>query len=263
VSSRPLPSYAADDLTALLAVLPDADSVELKLTVPRADQRTVARRLGIDSIDAQIRQVVFVDTPDLELSAAGLVIRARRTQRKPADVTVKLRPMLPGEAPSGMRSLPGFKTEIDASPAGFVCSCSLTHELPDRKVKKLIDGDRSVEGLLDDGQEALLSRLPEGVELRHLRVLGPVHVLKCKWRPAGFARRMVAELWLLPGGANILELSTKSAPHLAFQAAAETKSFLADHGVDLGAPQELKTASAMAAVAGAHLHRTIDKEPMS
>jgi hypothetical protein len=73
-----------------------------------------------------------------------------------------------------------------------------------------------------------------------------VHLLKCKFSPKGFARPMTAELWMLPDNSRILELSTKCEPLLAFQVAAEAKVFLADHGVDLGAPQELKTASALA-----------------
>jgi hypothetical protein len=62
---------------------------------------------------------------------------------------------------------------------------------------------------------------------------------------------MVAELWFLPDGSRILELSTKCTPAEAFQAAAEAKVFLARHGLDLGAPQETKTRSALAALAAA------------
>jgi hypothetical protein len=246
-----LPTYDADQLAGLLGALPDVDSVELKLTIPRADQRTVARRLGIDSMDAEIRQVVFVDDPELQLSAAGVVVRARRTQRKPGDATVKLRPMLPADVPAGLRDLVGFKVEIDASPAGFTCSCSLTAKVHDKKVKALITGDRDLVDVLDDAQRDLLAdRLPSTMDIDDLRVLGPVHLLKCKFAPEGFPRPMTAELWLLPQG-RILELSTKCAPNEAFQAAAETKLFLAGHGVDLGAPQELKTGSALASLAAA------------
>lgn len=265
VSRHALPTYDAEQLAGLLAALPDVDSVELKLTVPRADQRTVARRLGIDSIDARVRQVAFVDTLDLQLSAAGVVVLARRTQRKPGDVTVKLRPMLPGDVPPELRDLPGFKVEIDASPVGFTCSCSITAQTHDRKVKELLTGDQELARMLDDTQRGLLNdRLPEGVAIADLRVLGPVHLLKCTWSPEGYARRMVAEVWLLPGGGQILELSTKVAPEQAFQAVAEAKVFLESHGVDLGAPQELKTKAALAALAGADAAMTArDEERVS
>jgi hypothetical protein len=263
MSDASLPTYDADQLAGLLAALPGVDGVELKLTVPRADQRTVVRSLGIDSIDARIRQVAFIDTLDLRASAAGVVVRARRTQRKAGDVTVKLRPMLPGDVPAGLREVPGFKIEIDASPVGYTCSCSVTAEVSDKKVKELLIGTRELADLLTDTQRGLLNeRLPEDVSISDLRVLGPVHLLKAKFSPEGFARPMVAEVWLLPGGGQILELSTKVPPHEAFYAAAETKVFLADHGVDLGAPQELKTKSALAALAEADAPSR-DEEPVA
>jgi hypothetical protein len=71
---------------------------------------------------------------------------------------------------------------------------------------------------------------------------------------------MVAELWLLPNGDRILELSTKADPREAFQVAAEAKVFLAGHGVDLGAPQELKTKSALAALAESDTQLTSNDE---
>ena len=45
-----------DDLAEMLALIEGADSVELKLTVPHSDHRTAAGALGIDPLDAQIRQ---------------------------------------------------------------------------------------------------------------------------------------------------------------------------------------------------------------
>ncbi|MFD6176140.1 MULTISPECIES: hypothetical protein [unclassified Isoptericola] len=243
-------SYDTAQLADILALMPDVDAVELKLTVPGADHRRVLDRLGIDALDATIRQVAFVDTPGLDLSAAGLVVRARRTQRKDGDVTVKLRPMLPAEVPERVRRADGFKVEVDASPAGFTCSCSLTRRVPDRDVRALLGDVGRLPDTLDPEQRALLTdRLPPGTGLGDLRVLGPLTLLKARFAPANLPRRMVAELWFLPDGDRILELSTKAAPGAAFQAAAETKVFLAGRGVDLGAPQETKTRAALAAFA--------------
>jgi hypothetical protein len=247
-----VPSYDAEQLGALLAIIGDVDAVELKLTVPRADHRRTLGALGIDSLDAEIRQVAFVDTPDQRLFDAGLVVRARRTQRKPGDLTVKLRPMLPDEAPPGLREHPSFKVEVDASPQGFTCSCSLTAEVSDHKVRRLLAGEAMLTDLLDPRQRSLLvERLPDGVTEADLRVLGPLTLLKAKFAPEDFARKLVAELWFLPDGSRILELSTKATPAEAFQVAAETKVFLAGRGLDLGAPQETKTRTALAALAAA------------
>jgi hypothetical protein len=244
-----VPTYDAEQLAGMLAILPDVDSVELKLTVPDDFQRSAVRILGIDPLDAVLRQVAFVDTPDLRLSSAGVVLRARRTQRRPADLTVKLRPAMPSDVPEGFRDHDGFKVELDASPAGYTCSCSLTVEARDGRVRKVMTGARGVRGLLDDDQRKLLDeRLPDDVGPDDLVVLGPINLLKCRFRAKGYPRRMVAELWVLPDGSRILELSTKAPPDVAFQAAAETKALLAGKGLDLGSPQETKTRAALAAL---------------
>ena len=67
-----------EQLGELITLLKDVDTVELKLTVPQADQRAVVTGLQVDPLEAQIRQVFFFDTPDLALNKAGVVLRARR-----------------------------------------------------------------------------------------------------------------------------------------------------------------------------------------
>jgi hypothetical protein len=76
-------------------------------------------------------------------------------------------------------------------------------------------------------------------------VLGPINVLKLKFSPTGYNRRLVAELWMYPDGSRILELSTKCAPAEAFQVAAETRAFLAERGVNLFGEQQTKTRTAL------------------
>jgi len=67
-----------------------SDSVELKLTVPATDHRAAIASLGLDPLEAQIRQVYFFDTPGLDLNAAGVVARGRRIQGGAGDTIVKL-----------------------------------------------------------------------------------------------------------------------------------------------------------------------------
>ena len=97
------PLLTEDDRAAVAALLVDVDSVELKLTVPEGDQRSTVAALGLDPLQAEIRQVFFFDTPDLALNASGLVVRVRRTQKKGDDSVVKLRPVVPAELPKGLR----------------------------------------------------------------------------------------------------------------------------------------------------------------
>src|SRR3954451_14970399 len=113
-------------LLEIMPLIEGADSVELKMTVADSDQRSAVSALRMDPIQAQVRQAFFFDTPDLALNKAGLVVRARRSQGRPDDTVVKLRPVIPHELPSKLRALPQFGVEVDALPGGFVCSGSLT-----------------------------------------------------------------------------------------------------------------------------------------
>src|SRR6266436_9667490 len=127
MASTTAPSIARSDkeLQDLVALIEDVDSIELKLTVPEPAQLSTARALGLDALQAQIRQVFFFDTPDLTLDEHGLVVRARRSQGKGDDTVVKLRPIVPSKLPRGLRQSPDFGVELDASPKGYVCSGSL------------------------------------------------------------------------------------------------------------------------------------------
>ena len=51
--------------------------------MPNEDRQTAIAALGMDPLDARLRQVFFFDTPDLALDRAGVVVRARRTQGAP------------------------------------------------------------------------------------------------------------------------------------------------------------------------------------
>jgi hypothetical protein len=70
------PRLSDQQVEQLLTLIKGADTVELKLTVPDSDRRSAVAALGIDPLDAQMRQVIFFDTPDLTLNQAGVVVRA-------------------------------------------------------------------------------------------------------------------------------------------------------------------------------------------
>ena len=234
-------------LTELLALMQGADSVELKLTVPEASHRSAIAALGLDPLDAQIRQVFFFDTPDLALDRAGVVVRARRVQRKGGDSVVKLRPVVPDRLAPELRRAPGFFVEVDAMPGGFVCSASLKGEIAPGAVKAAVGGERPVRKLFSKAQRAFFAEhAPEGVALDDLSVLGPIFVLKLKSAtPGERGLRLVTEMWLYPDGSRILELSTKCATNEAFQVAAEGRAALAARGVDLLGEQQTKTRKAL------------------
>ena len=235
-----------DKLPELMALIEDADSVELKLTMPLADRQRAAASLGVDPLDAQVRQAYFFDTPDLALYESGLVVRARRVQRKGDDSVVKLRPVVPSELPDDLRASPNFGVEVDAMPGGFVCSGSMKRALGAKDVRRAVLGERPLRKLFSKEQRALYQEhAPEGLALDDLSILGPIFVLKLRFSPEGYAGKLVAELWLYPDNSMILELSTKCPPANAFQVATETRAFLAQHGVDASGEQETKTKKAL------------------
>ena len=87
--------------------------------------------------------------------------------------------------------------------------------------------------------------LLRGLELDSLSILGPILVLKVKFAPEGYDRRLVAEVWMYPDNSMILELSTRCAPTEAFQIAAELRVFLTGRGIDLTGEQATKTKKAL------------------
>jgi hypothetical protein len=240
------PTLTDAELAEMMSVLRGSDTVELKLTVPASQQRAAIRALGLDALDAQIRQVVFFDTPDLALDRVGVVVRARRIQGRVGDSVIKLRPLEPDQVSGDVRHLSGFGVEVDAIPGGYVCSGRLKCDADSEAIRQVVLGERLLRKLYTKQQRALYrAHAPDEIELDDLAVLGPIFVLKLKWQPRSFARKMVAEMWLYPDGARIFELSTKCLPSEAFQVAAEARVYLSEHGIDLSGEQQTKTRTAL------------------
>jgi len=245
-ASSAAPTLSPEQLTEALKLMLGADTVELKLTVPEDYHRSAAMALDMDPLDAEIRQVVFFDTPDLKLSAAGVVVRARRVQGEGDDSVVKLRPVVPNELPPKLRKTSAFGVEVDAMPGGFVCSGSYKAALPKGEVRAVLRGEQPIRKLFTKEQRAFYAEhAPEGIKLDDLAILGPINVLKLKYTPTGYKRRLVAELWLYPDGSRILELSTKCLPAEALDVVADTRAFLTERGIDLGGEQQTKTRTAL------------------
>ncbi len=239
------PALSDEQLAEMMAVMKSADSVELKVTIPESIQRSTLQALGIDPLGAQVRLVYFFDTPDLTLESKGVVVRARRVAGRGDDSVVKLRPVVPSELPRNVRESPMCMVEVDAMPGGHVCSASLKGA-PHTPVLDVMAGSAPMRKLFSKEQRAFYAEhAPEGIALEDLSLLGPIFVLKLKGTPAGYARKLVVELWLYPDGTRILELSTKCAPGEAFQVAAETRAFLAERGIDIGGAQTTKTRKAL------------------
>jgi hypothetical protein len=250
-TANPASGFSGEELTRLLALIKESDSVELKLTVPETDQRSAIGTFGLDPLEAQIRQIYFFDTPDLALDKQGVVVRARRIQGKGDDSAVKLRPVVPSDLPDDLRRSASFRVEVDALPGGYVCSAALKGALRPTDVRSAVAGQMPIRKLFSKEQRAFFAaHVEEGIGLDDLSILGPIFVLKLRFAPAELAQRLVAEMWLYPDGSRVLELSTRCGTTEAFQVAAELRSFLTTHGVDVSGEQQTKTRKALEYFAG-------------
>jgi hypothetical protein len=232
-------------IAEVLDLIKEADSVELKLTVPDTDQRSAVMLLDMEVLDAEIRQVVFFDTPDLKLNRSGMIVRARRARRG-GDTVIKLRPVVPAELPTQLRRSSSFNVEVDAMPGAVVCSGSLKGNVDNSEVKVALRAVRPIRKLFSREQRAFYkAHAPKNLDLDSLTALGPINTLKLKLTPQSFRRSLVAEMWFYPDGSRILELSTKCRPEDAFQVLAETRAFLIQREISLTGKQETKTRRAL------------------
>ena len=245
------PTLSNEQLGEVLRLIKGSDTVELKLTVPDGDHASAVAALEMDVLDAQIRQVVFFDTPDLTLNQHGVVVRGRRVQGRDGDTVVKLRPIDPADVPAKVRKDPGFGIEVDAMPGGFVCSGSMKATLDDYRVKETFAGSRPLSKLLTGEQRRFFAdHAPRG--WRSTTWPGWVRSTSSSSssRPASTAASSSLNCGSTPTRPRLLELSTKCAPSEAFQVAAETKTFLAGRGIDLSGVQATKTRMALDYFAG-------------
>jgi hypothetical protein len=235
-----------DDVLRLLSLAKSSDSVELKVTISEDAQRSTITALELDPLDAQIRQVFFFDTPDLDLNKAGVVARARRIQGRDHDSVVKLRPVVPDELPDRLRHSPNLGVEVDVIPGAFVCSASLKGTVGPTVVGDAVHGRKPLSKLFSKDQRRFFAaHAPEGLAIDDLSVLGPIFVLKLKLTPKELGRRLVAELWLYPDGEHILELSTKCEPLDGIEVATAMRAFLANKRINIGDEQQTKTKTAL------------------
>lgn len=241
------PQSQDDDQTAeAQRLLKDVERVEFKLTVADTERASAVEALGLDVLDAELRQVVFFDTPDLTLNRAGVVVRARRA-RKGGDTTIKLRPVSLDQIPKKLRRSSSFSIELDAMPGTLIRSGSLTDGVDKDDVREVLHGRRPIRKLFRQSQRSFYDdHSPRGLHLDSLVPFGPINVAKLKFVPRRFKRReAAAELWFYPDGSRLLEISTKCEPHEALQVLEDVRAMLAHHGISREGSQQTKTRKAL------------------
>lgn len=224
----------------------DMDAVEIKVTI-RPDQELLAERaMALNEDTAEVREIYFYDTPQLDLFDAGVALRTRLVKGDADDSTVKFREVEVTNIAEYWKQQPGFKLEADCVGDRVVCSASLTVQQKRDEIDAVAKGKRSIEKLFSKEQERLLGELYKGtVDFGALHVLGPIRVLRWKLKEKGFAYELTLEEWRLPNGEDLVEVSIKTPPGEALQARMAFEQHLRELGLDPMGAQETKTRTAL------------------
>ena len=219
--------------------------VELKVTLDPAEIEFARYRFGLDDDAGELRFVHFYDTLALDLFDAGVILRARKIVGDDDDSTVKIRP-LDAEDAEAWRETGDFKCEIDRTPTASVSSCSLSDRQGSAEIGLVAQGKRSIASLFDDAQEEFVATFgPDAPSFPDLVDLGAVETMVWKVESSQLDERMTFELWHLPDGSDILEVSIKVDAEDADDAIEDLLGYLDDHDLRVGEQQETKTRAAI------------------
>lgn len=251
--AQPPSRFSSERLARLIRFWPVEQAVRFTVSTPDTDRHSAVAAVGLDLLDARLRQVVFVDTPDLTLTRQGIALWVRRTQRRPASAGITFRPwdrgllITPGQCFANVaKDLRGFDVEIDAVPGGYACATTRKTTLDDIDVKGALAGRRPVGQLFTRDQRTLLKRLTsDEFRFDDLLILGPIDVFRIRFAPAGFDRSGIAELWNYPEGSRILKLTMRCTLAAVFDIAAATRVLLDTHGIGGLAEPHRSTATAL------------------
>lgn len=226
-------------------------NVEIKLTFRADEIDDAVSRFHLDADRASEREVYFYDTCDLHYSTEGLVLRARRIDGADDDSTVKWRPMDAALVDPWYFELDGFKCEEDRTVGQSVLSCSLTVVQDRGEIGEVADGDREIDRLFSGEQETFADDYGAApVDWTALEVLGPVEAQVWRVRSGALDRRLTFELWTLPDGTELLEVSTRVTSEEADDAQEELVEYLSDRGFDTASEGDSKTRAALDYFAG-------------
>jgi hypothetical protein len=232
-AARPVRATMASEALAQVAGLADgARRIVLAVTVPVTSERATIEALGLDPLEAQPRQAFYFDTPGLDASRAGLVVRARRIKGGRADTVVKLLSVSPSVLETSLAASQALEVEVESTGPAFVCSAGVRGRSHGQEVLDVTAGAAPLRSLLSAEQNAFFdAHAPAGLTLAELVTLGPILLFRSKRRSRELDQRLVVELWHRPDGARVLQISTKCFVEECSRLSAELMSFLASHGL--------------------------------
>ena len=222
------------------------NGVEFKVTIDPSQAAAVRKLLNLTPGRAEREHIRFYDTPKLELSQRGVVLRTRKVHDGEDDATVKLRPVDASRVAPQWFTLSGFKVETDQVGSRAVPSASFTLPLKRGKIDEADDGKHGLGSLFTKEQERLVGELSgKPIDFKTLSILGPVEAHKWKARPKNGPGPLTIEQWTLPDGRQVLEVSIRAAQTQSKEAAKALSSFLGKHGIRLNNAHETKTQAAL------------------
>lgn len=215
---------------------------EVKLSIDPADVRALFDGLQLDRVkDVRRRRVVFFDTATQELRQAGLLLRARFGDGGD-DVTLKARGPIGVRAALALRGDADAKAELDHTSRGLLPSVSLGDDVSDKRIRDVLAGRHGARTIVGPKQERVLEDLlGHRPPWQRLQALGPAEITAWKLKPAGMSEDIVVELWRLPNGRQVVEVSAKDKSARGAALAAELQALLRRLGVDPSNAQETKT----------------------
>ena len=245
-TTKRLSELSGEELGELIGLMSGSDSVELKVTLPASEHRGAIAALGLDPLDAQIRQVFFFDTPDLALYKS----RRRRSRAPGPGPERRLgREAAAGRArrAAGGRPAVGEHERRGRRDAGRLRLLRVDEgQGPERGRARGRPGHPPGEQGVLEGAARLLRRAraggPRAEPAQHPRPdLRPQGDDRAAQVPAQDRRRGLAA----PGRPAHPRAVDEVRPNEAFQVAVETRSYLEGLGLDLAADPQTKTKASL------------------
>jgi hypothetical protein len=221
------PVVSSERVARLIHLWRGDQRARFTLSTPDPDHRSAVRSLGLDLLDARLRQIYFFDTREANLTRQGIRVWLVRTQRCAARAGITLCPSAPEDV---LQQAHGFRIEIDAVPGGYRWAAATRSAVDDADARAAIAGSYPVGKLFTKRHRGLIAASTSDTD--SLALLGSITVLRMRFAPTGFSRRYVAELRSYPNGSRVLELTTKCDLTSMFDVAAEARALLDAHGID-------------------------------
>lgn len=222
-----------------------AEAIEVKVTVVDQHEEMALNKFGLKRKSGERRRIFFYDTQTLSLYKKGICLRARETDDD-CDSTVKIRPVVPKRVGDKWGKKNGFKVEADAVGEKVICSASFTTAQKPKEIGAVASGGRPIAKLFSGEQEEFLKEMaPFQIDFATLVPLGPVEVVRWKFRNDGIPYELCAEEWRLPDGRDVIEISIKAKRAEAAAAQAALEGFLAELGIAPETRQQTKTRTAL------------------